>query len=239
MEYTQGGPFASVAAAARCAVSEIFNLNIGDYIEAYVYQDSGAASSGAGGIGNVSLSMVAAGGTQGPAGPGTPSYGTSLPASPYDGQEAILVDSTNAPTYSWRFRYNAGSTSTYKWEFVGGSPAGGFVAANEGTSSTTFVDLATPQNFALPRSGDYMFHWYARTYNPTAGAASFAAIFLGATQQLDAMTGLPQSNWEEPQVGLARLANLAPGNISVKYRTNTGTGQWYYRQLSITPIRVS
>ena len=42
-------------------------------------------------------------------------YGTTLPASPVDGQEAILVDSVTNPTYQWRFRYNAGSTSAYKW----------------------------------------------------------------------------------------------------------------------------
>src|SRR6516164_9624771 len=47
-------------------------------------------------------------------------YGTTLPASPVDGQEAILVDSITNPTYQWRLRYNAGSTSAYKWEFVGG-----------------------------------------------------------------------------------------------------------------------
>jgi hypothetical protein len=51
-----------------------------------------------------------------------PSFGTSLPASPVDGQEAILVNSVTASSYQWRFRYNAGSSSAYKWEFVGGQP---------------------------------------------------------------------------------------------------------------------
>ena len=51
------------------------------------------------------------------------SYNTSLPTSPVDGQEAILVDSVTNPTYIWHFRYNAGSTSAYKWEFIGGAPA--------------------------------------------------------------------------------------------------------------------
>src|SRR6516164_5696483 len=49
-------------------------------------------------------------------------YGTSLPGSPIDGQEYVLVDSTTNPSYQWRFRYNAASTSAYKWEHVGGAP---------------------------------------------------------------------------------------------------------------------
>src|SRR5579871_6314777 len=31
---------------------------------------------------------------------------TSLPSSPTDGMQAILVDSTSAPTYSWLFQYS-------------------------------------------------------------------------------------------------------------------------------------
>jgi hypothetical protein len=49
-------------------------------------------------------------------------YATTFPASPYDGQEAILVDSTTNPQWKWRFRYNAASISPYKWEFIGGAP---------------------------------------------------------------------------------------------------------------------
>src|SRR4029077_16918092 len=51
---------------------------------------------------------------------GKPSYGTTLPASPVDGQEAILVDSVTNPTHQERFRFHAGRPTPYKWEFVGG-----------------------------------------------------------------------------------------------------------------------
>ena len=43
--------------------------------------------------------------------PGVIAYGTSLPTAPTDGQEAVLVDNTTNPSYQWRFRYNAGSSS--------------------------------------------------------------------------------------------------------------------------------
>lgn len=73
-----------------------------------------------------------AAGPTGPAGPaGTTGYGTSLPGSPTDGLEYVLVDSTTSPTYQFRFRYNAGSANTDKWECVG---CGGFL---EGTTSIT------------------------------------------------------------------------------------------------------
>ena len=52
--------------------------------------------------------------------PATP-YAITLPSAPSNGQETILVDSTTNPSYQWRFRYNAGSTCIYKWEFVGGT----------------------------------------------------------------------------------------------------------------------
>src|SRR6516165_9884547 len=58
-------------------------------------------------------------------------YGTSLPASPFDGQEAILVDSVTNPSYQWRFRFNAGSTSAYKWECVGATPLGAYLNVQE------------------------------------------------------------------------------------------------------------
>jgi hypothetical protein len=79
-------------------------------------------------------------------------YGTTLPAAPFDGQEAILVDSLTNPNYQWRFRYNAGSSSAYKWEFIGGPPK--FTA---GVSPTTGI--------VAPRAGDYMWEWMVNAHS--------------------------------------------------------------------------
>ena len=48
-----------------------------------------------------------------------PSYGSTFPASPVDGQEHIYTAGANGEC--WRFRYNAGSSSAYKWEYIGGA----------------------------------------------------------------------------------------------------------------------
>jgi hypothetical protein len=66
-------------------------------------------------------------------------YSTSLPGSPYDGQVYTLVDSTTTPTYQWTFRYNAGSSSSFKWEFVGGAPAYAAVETAQTTASAAPV----------------------------------------------------------------------------------------------------
>ena len=99
-------------------------------------------------------------GPTGPQGvPGTPAptvaYGTSLPASPSDGLEAILVDSTTAAKYAWRFRYNAGSTSTYKWEFVGGPPLTSTGGSMELVDQTDPIDVTGGPSVDAPRAGIY------------------------------------------------------------------------------------
>ena len=98
-------------------------------------------------------------------------YGTTLPASPADGQEYILVDSLTNPTYQWRFRYNADRVSV-QMGVRRRLDAAGAVTTQENTSSATFVALATPgPQMTLPRAGEYDFRWGAIAYN-TSGSAS-------------------------------------------------------------------
>jgi len=83
-------------------------------------------------------------------------YDTTLPANPSNGQEAILTDSVTNPTYTWRLRYNAGSSSAYKWEFIGGSPlytSTGTVSAAIGVVNT-WKDI-TGTDIVVPRNGEY------------------------------------------------------------------------------------
>jgi len=68
---------------------------------------------------------------------------TTLPASPTDGLEVILVDSLTLPTYAWHLKYQAGIIDANKWVYVGGSPLEHDITAAEVTNSATYVDLAT------------------------------------------------------------------------------------------------
>src|SRR5262245_32254566 len=91
-----------------------------------------------------------------------PNYGTTLPASPVDRQEAILVDNPANPNFQWRFRYNAGSTSPYKWEFIGGQPflnaSNSFYAEATVTALATWVTVGPNQTGGptVPRTGEYV-----------------------------------------------------------------------------------
>lgn len=76
-----------------------------------------------------------------------PEPATALPASPQDGDVAILVDSVTAPTWAWRLRYDTAIADAYKWLFVGGSPmssldtTGGILGAS---TATDYLGLAVP-----------------------------------------------------------------------------------------------
>lgn len=102
-------------------------------------------------------------------------YGTTLPLAPTDGQEAILVDSVANPSYQWRFRYNAGSTSAYKWEFIGGAPATiSFPGTVTPSGASAWVKLSAPL-FTLPRAGDWHFAfsaWVGGIPAPPNGASN-------------------------------------------------------------------
>src|SRR4029077_19617212 len=115
---------------------------------------------------------------------GKPSYGTTLPASPVDAQEAILVDSVTNPTYQWRFRFNAGSTSPYKWEFVGGPScrrghSGSAVLNTLPAVSGYYYDSGCVMS--SPRAGDYQIDGWV-SVDLVSGASTYFILsaFAGA-----------------------------------------------------------
>jgi hypothetical protein len=169
------------------------------------------------------------------------SYGTSLPATPADGQEAILVDSTTNPTYQWRFRYNAGSSSAYKWEFVGGSPIWISVETSESTTSGTFVDLATvgPQ-FTLLRAGDYLFHWDSTAVHTAVGNATNIGLMRQGIEQVRS-TSYHAANYQNVHAGSWRGYGYAASDVvKLMYSlSGAGTATFMRRRLEIEPIRVS
>lgn len=173
--------------------------------------------------------------------PGAIPYGTSLPASPYDGQTAILVDSTTNPTYQWQFRYNAGSTSPYKWEFVGGAPAHTAVEAVETTAGTIYGDLATVgPTFTLPRGGDFLV--LVTCYlNPASGANASVTLDVQGTTVGDLIYGLTSAGTLafDSSIQIKLLGKAAGNTVRPLYKVSSGTGTFARRRLTVTPIRVS
>jgi len=173
-----------------------------------------------------------------------PTYGTTLPASPVDGQEHILVDSVTNPSWQWHFRYNASSSSAYKWEFVGGLQAYAAITAVETTTTVgAWLNLATigPQIIA-PRAGEYLalaeiisVHSVATTTNSVGVAVN------DGTPAVSGAGGVPSSNGYASVVAQPpRLTAAAGDALRVRYYNGAaGTASFQNRTLSVTPARVS
>jgi len=173
-------------------------------------------------------------------------YGTSFPASPVNGQRHILVDSTTNPSYQWVFRYNAGSSSPYKWEFMGGAPAVHNVnTAETCATSGSYQNLATDgPKITLPRAGDYR-------------ADALVSGNAGTTVPNTLITGIGVGDFTSPtnagtwygtpatQTGMMPILAEFPGRaandvIKLRYRTSAGTTAWFgERTLRITPVRLA
>jgi hypothetical protein len=174
-------------------------------------------------------------------------YGTNLPGSPGDGQEAILVDDITNPTYQWRFRYNAGSISAYKWEFIGGSVASLAVEANTGINITTlyptFTDLGNVPGFVAPRAGEYNVLFSANCTNNAAGGSAMIAIKVGsaAVVELSVTYIYLNANWYAALAKNVRLTGIAAGDaIRIVYTAyQAGTAGFDRRVMHVQPIRVS
>jgi len=179
-----------------------------------------------------------------PAGPTVCTYGLALPSSPADGQEHILVDSLTAPTYQWRFRYNAGSASAYKWEFVGGAPAFANVETFETMASATYADLATAgPAITLPRDGDYLAEHAFRGTNNTVARFIFSSLGVsGATATDTGRAGPSVASTTQYLHGYRRVKLLGVTGtrvVKVQYRVDGGSAQIGERDLTITPVRVA
>jgi len=183
-----------------------------------------------------------------PPGANPVSYATTLPASPVDGQEAILVDSITNPTYQWRFRYNAGSTSAYKWEFVGGAPWQGEVDATSTSNNSAFADPSGGVvTLTLPRAGDYQLEYGADLgiTTATANCQISLAPYVGttpATVDIANIFSLTAFGAFNVSVARARKKLGIAASTVVKLQWAVGGGNvqsMYYQWMRITPVRVS
>jgi hypothetical protein len=177
----------------------------------------------------------------------SPPLVTSLPGSPFDGQEVnYLADAANGVV--WNLRYRAGSASAYKWEFLGGAALYSQVINGETSASTTFVNLATvgPQ-ITVPLAGDYDIQHGARAYGSQNQISVIMSYSIGATAASanDVVDMYSGSSYDSaiatvaPHGARIQRKTLAAGDaIVAKYRVNAGTGWWGFRWLRISPVRV-
>lgn len=217
---------------------------VGAYVSTTKYND-GDIVVGADGVAYLCVVNGTTGVTPVPWAPApTIPYGTSLPASPVDGQEAVLVDSTTNPSYQWRFRWNTGSASAYKWEFVGGAPFSQTVGpSQEYTSSATYTTLTTAgPSFTTPRAGDYTVQWGCDIQNPAGFTGQMGIAVAGSVAAgNDAVLFSTAGTGSRANVAAVRLKTglAASTAIAGRYLSSGGTSGFTNRWLTVLPVRVS
>jgi hypothetical protein len=183
-----------------------------------------------------------------------PSLVTSLPSTPYDGQEIYFVASA-ANGIIWHLRYRAAAVGLYKWEYVGGPPLVDEVvnAAPEPTSSTTYTDLTTPGPvLTVPLAGEYDVELSFVGYHGTAGGSCVMNYDVGGAgvAVAHAATATVGSIGGADLVRAVRTKRRVFTNpttvLTAKYKTFSGTAQFAgsnnidgaSRHMRLTPVRV-
>jgi hypothetical protein len=168
---------------------------------------------------------------------------TSVPGSPNDGDEFIYPADASRGVV-WKFKYNSGSGSAYKWEFVGGAAWFDNVDTDETTASAAYVDLATAgPAIAVPRAGDYEVSWGASMWDSTGGSTCYVAVKKGAAATVDTDAATQTGATAAAGVSVARTKVVfglaASDTLKLQYKTSAGTGRFIFRWLSVRPVRIS
>jgi hypothetical protein len=125
----------------------------------------------------------------------------TLPATPTDGQQAILVDSLSTPNYSWLLQWNA---TMAKWIYLGGSPIRN---SNDGAQSSAAANgvwgSAGGMAITLPRAGTYDIRFGGMSGGQGSGTTSWFGF---------GVSGAPASN------DYVTANNTTVGNLALTRR---------------------
>ena len=175
-----------------------------------------------------------------------PSYVTSLPGSPVDGQEIYFAaDATNSIIWHLRYR-SAARSNNGAWEYLGGPPFWDNSDANIlSISTTTRTSFSPAVSITTPAvTGDYDCEWGAQMYglNSTAildlvvdgSTPSFPTgddqLFMGGP-----VNGAGSSNQKTKRVTSVGASKV----IEVRYRVNASNdGQFRTPFLTVCPVRI-
>lgn len=172
----------------------------------------------------------------------TSSWAGGPPASPSD-KDIWIATGVDANGTRWQFQYNAGSASSFKWEFIGGPPVWSIVSAFESTASATPADLTTAgPSFTATRGGDYVVRYGATSDVNSAASVALTSLFTNAGVRVtggeaDAATvGVFTSAASEERVA----ALVAGTTYKLRYWASNGTTATFAnRWLSVVPIRIA
>jgi hypothetical protein len=160
---------------------------------------------------------------------------------PVDGLEVYLrVD--DAAGVVWHLRYNAGSSSAYKWEFIGGPPLNATMPDYDSIASATFVAGAhNGPLITLPRNGDYIAAFNADVRPPASVWAGCGVAWPGSGPTND------EAIWAYGGTGGTTATNAATikrtgvtaGVATMHFFSQAGSALMGRRWMTITPVRLS
>ena len=167
-------------------------------------------------------------------------YATTLPGSPANGDETILVDSTSSPTWAWRLRYNSTSTD---WDFIGGSSIYDEVTTDQSTSSVTYTALGTAgPSVAIPIAGDYFVEIGFRHGATGNTDYVFMSYDIGGTGAVDAdaVRGWCAANNQDSFSRTRKKTGLTAVTLTAKYKVNSAVSiSFADRWMRVTPIKLN
>lgn len=166
------------------------------------------------------------------------------PGAPAD-KDIWIATAVDAVGGRWVFQYNAGSASSFKWEFVGGSAVVGS-GGNVSTASTAFVDITGAPTFLVPRAGDYEVEWggYAVNGGTFASASTISTQTVGSTSG----AGTPQQSAQMTATfgggrahHLERRTLVSGETLKLQVKTSSAANNLQINDvvLRVKPVRVS
>lgn len=174
-----------------------------------------------------------------------PTFESTLPASPYDGQEIYFQDANMATAgVVWHLRYRSGG-GTYKWESVGGPP---LLARNVTGQSSLAVSSGVATAFSpavtitLPAAGDYLLRYGAYLgHSGNNQGMSIVPIATGLSYSGNNRASLSQPTGTSSGSGSVigeMIATGISGTLELRYEAGAAGGTANYKWISATPIRV-
>jgi hypothetical protein len=157
------------------------------------------------------------------------------PGSPADGQLWFF------PAYAgvvWQFRYNAGSASAYKWEFVGGPPFMIFAPDyTPPTAGTWYTDTTPGSTILVARAGEYI----GSTSANLGAAAGNTGNYLAFTPVQPYRYGQPSGGASmESSISVSWWLSITAGYSLRNDLLSVGVSAVFgKRTLSLIPQRVS
>lgn len=149
----------------------------------------------------------------------------------------------------WTLRYNAGSSSAYKWELMSGTPI--LVSTDAATTISTlatWVDFPGALDMPLPQAGDWMVDFGARITHSAAGSGvqivlvatglSAPAVAGGTTTSAMQFRQADTTSGAIASVSRRMKCAAISGTLKMQGFVNTAGSTTSHRWMSALPVRI-